>query len=73
VTVPVPAVAPAVTVPVFVPRVTALAAPEALHEPPEVLSLKVTVVPAHSEITPCTGNGFAFTVTIVVEIHAPTE
>jgi hypothetical protein len=69
--VPVPAVAPSVTVPEFVPAVTTLTSPLLLHVPPEVLSVNVITVPAHADVAPCTGNGIALTVNITVAEAPP--
>ena len=65
----VPAVAPAVTVPVDEPIV---ASPLLLHVPPAVASVNVTFVPAHSEAAPWMGVGLAFTVTGRVVTQPPS-
>jgi hypothetical protein len=57
---------------VIMPVAPMVAPPEQLHVPPGVRSLNVTVVPAHSEVIPCTGVGLALTVITLVATH-PTS
>ena len=61
---------PALT-PVTLPDPSVVAVPVLLllQVPPPVTSLNDTVAPVHSAIAPCTGAGFAFTVTLLTAIQ----